>query len=209
MVIFVPGKRRKINLGGAKSVVSQTDSSHCAKSRRTEREVVPGRRRREGARCIQSRWRRSQKSRAVKRILEERFQEDVLGLNGMRALVLIRRNELLLARWSEAVIDVGNGKPSFHLNHGVMCAPGPFQTQASISPSLSSCCHSQFRLAISPARGLTIFPSSTGWPLQYVSGPGLDHWVVLIQRIALLLLLSIANSPQCVPTSPLTCTAAV
>jgi len=141
MVIFA-GKHRKINLGGAKSVVSQTDLSHRAKSRRTEPEVI--RRRRESARCIQSRWRRSQKSRAVKRILEERFQEDVLGLNGMRALLLIRRSELLLAQWSEAVIHAGNGKPS---------CPAPY---ASIDVALP------FLVSL-----LTV-------PSRYFAGPGLD-----------------------------------
>jgi hypothetical protein len=195
MVTFVPGKRRKINLGGAKSVVFQTDLSHRAKSRRTEREEI--RRRRGSARCIQSCRRSFQQSRAVKRILEERFQEDVLGLNGMRALVLIRRNELLLAQWSEAVIHAGNGKPWIHLNQGVTCAP--FPTRPVPSPLL-------FRRPGDWTR-LTHFPSSTGWPLQYVSGPGLDHWVALIQRVALLLLFSIANSPRCVPSSPVACTA--
>lgn len=113
MLPFAQEKRRKINLGGATSVASQTDLLHSAKARRNEREEI--RRRHESARCIQSRWRSSQKSRAVKHILEERFQEDVLGLNGMRALVLIGRNESLLAQWSEAVVSAGDGKPSVYL----------------------------------------------------------------------------------------------
>jgi hypothetical protein len=113
MLPFAQEKRRKINLGGATSVASQTDLLHSAKARRNEREEI--RRRHDSARCIQSHWRSSQQSRAVKHILEERFQEDVLGLNGMRALVLIGRNESLLAQWSEAVVRAGDGKPSIHL----------------------------------------------------------------------------------------------
>ena|SRR5579863_9493783 len=134
MFPFAQEKRRKINLGGATSVPSQNDLLYTAKARRTEREEV--RRRHESARCIQSRWRSSQQSRAVKHILSERFQEDVLGLDGMRALVLIGNNESLLAQWSEAVIHAGDGKPSIHLSQGVFCTPFPVY-HASIDVSLS------------------------------------------------------------------------
>ena len=57
-------------------------------------------------------WRSSQQSRVVKHVLSEMFQEDVLGLNGMRALVLIGNNDPLLAQWSEGVIRAGDGEPS-------------------------------------------------------------------------------------------------
>ncbi|KAI0284136.1 HECT-domain-containing protein [Russula brevipes] len=134
---FTHEKRRKINLGGATSVSSQTDLLHSAKARRTEREEV--RRRHESALCIQSHWHSAQQSRVVKHDLSEKFQQDVLGLNGMRALVLIGNNDALLAQWSEAV---------------------------------------------------------THWSLRYVSGPDLGHWIVLIRKIAVLLLFSVANSPR-------------
>jgi hypothetical protein len=111
---FAQEKRRKINLGGATSGSSQTDILHSAKARRSEREE--NRRRHESALCIQSRWRSSQQSRVVKRILAEMFQENVLGLNGMRALVLIGNNDTLLAQWSEGVIRAGDGKPSISVS---------------------------------------------------------------------------------------------
>ena len=114
MFPFTQEKRRKINLGGATSVSSQTDILHGAKARRSEREEI--RRRHESALCIQSRWRSYQKYRVVKRILSEMFQEDVLGLNGMRALVLIGNDDSLLAQWSEGVIRVGDGKPSISVS---------------------------------------------------------------------------------------------
>jgi len=123
MLPFAQERRRKINLGGAVSVTSQTDLLHSAKARRTEREEI--RRRHESARCIQLRWRSSQQSRAVKHILSGMFQEDVLGLNGMRTLVLIGNNDSLLAQWSEAVVHAGNGKPSVHLNQRVLRVPFP------------------------------------------------------------------------------------
>jgi ubiquitin-protein ligase E3 C len=110
MLPFAQEKRRKINLGGATSVSSQTDILHSAKARRSAREEI--RRRHESALCIQSRWRSYQQSRVVKRILSEWFQEDVLGLNGMRALVLIGNNDKLLAQWSEGVVRAGDGKSS-------------------------------------------------------------------------------------------------
>lgn len=109
MLPFAQEKRRKINLGGATSVSSQTDLLHGAKARRSAREEI--RRRHESALCIQSRWRSYQQSRVVKRILPELFQEDVLGLNGMRALVLIGNDDELLAQWSEGVVRAGDGKP--------------------------------------------------------------------------------------------------
>ncbi len=107
---FTQEKRRKINLGGATSVASQTDILHTAKARRSEREEL--RRRHESAICIQSRWRSFQQYRAVRRQLSQMVQEDLLGLNGIRALVLIGNDEALLARWSEAVISAGDGELS-------------------------------------------------------------------------------------------------
>jgi hypothetical protein len=117
---FAQEKRRKINLGGATSVSTQTDILHGAKARRSEREEI--RRRHESARCIQSRWRSYQQYRVVKRILSEMYQEDVLGLNGMRALVLIGHNDPLLAQWSEGVIRAGDGKPSISVSIRERCA---------------------------------------------------------------------------------------
>jgi hypothetical protein len=121
MLPFAQEKRRKINLGGATSVSSQTDILHSAKARRSAREEI--RRRHESALCIQSRWRSSQQSRVVKRILSEWFQDDVLGLNGMRALVLIGNNDELLAQWSEGVVRAGDGKPSTSVSIRERCVP--------------------------------------------------------------------------------------
>jgi hypothetical protein len=105
---FTQEKRRKINLGGATSVASQTDILHSAKARRNEREEI--RRRHESALCIQSHWRSFQQYRVVRQRLSHIFQEDVLALNGMRALVLIGSDDVLLAQWSEAVIRAGDGE---------------------------------------------------------------------------------------------------
>jgi len=121
MIPFAQEKRRKINLGGATSASSQTDILHSAKARRSAREEI--RRRHESALCIQSRWRSFQQSRVVKRILSELFQEDVLGLNGMRALVLIGNDDELLAQWSEGVVRAGYGKPPTPVSIIERCAP--------------------------------------------------------------------------------------
>ncbi|KAH8980602.1 HECT-domain-containing protein [Lactarius hatsudake] len=143
---FTQEKRRKINLGGATSVASQTEILHSAKARRSEREEI--RRRHESALCIQSHWRSFQKYRAVRQQLSRIFQEDVLGLNGMRALVLVGSDGLLLAQWSEAVVRVGDG-----------------------------------------------------WSLQYVNGPDLSHWIVLVRQLSILLLRSVADSPRATASS--------
>ncbi|KAH9979885.1 hypothetical protein BGW80DRAFT_1271015 [Lactifluus volemus] len=124
----------KINLGGTTLVSSQTEILHGAKLRRAEREECLR---------IQSSWRSLQQSRLTKKLLAEILQEDVLGINGMRALVLIGRDDVLLAQWSEAVISAGDS-----------------------------------------------------WSLHHISGPNSDSWVILIRKIAILLLRSVANSPQ-------------
>jgi hypothetical protein len=134
MIPFAQEKRRKINLGGATSVSSsQTDILHSAKARRSAREEI--RRRHESALCIQSRWRSSQQSRVVKRILSGFFQEDVLGLNGMRALVLIGNNDELLAQWSEGVVRAGDGEPFTSVSIRKSCVPHCLlRTEVSSSP---------------------------------------------------------------------------
>jgi hypothetical protein len=126
MLPFAQEKRRKINLGGSTFVSSQTDILHGAKARRAEREEI--RRRHESALRIQSRWRSLQQFRATKRLLSEIFQEDLLGIKAMRALVLIGKDEPLLAQWSEAVISAGDGESSicpFVLWHPFIYPPFP------------------------------------------------------------------------------------
>ena len=137
MLPFAQEKRRKINLGGATSVSSQTDLLHNAKARRTEREEI--RRRHESALLIQKCWRSSQQSRVVKHILMEMFQEDILGLNGMRALVLIGHNDSLLAQWSEGVVHAGDGEPYLSILISELCMPPCLRSaEASPPPFLSS-----------------------------------------------------------------------
>ena len=148
MLPFAQEKRRKINLGGATSVSSQTDILHSAKARRSAREEI--RRRHESALCIQSRWRSFQQSRVVKHILSELFQEDVLGLNGMRALVLIGNNDKLLAQWSEGVVRAGDGKPSTSVS--ISCVPHCLRLTELSSSSRNFLPNSRFCLAISNPR---------------------------------------------------------
>ena len=193
---FTQEKRRKINLGGATSVASQTDILHSAKARRNEREEI--RRRHESALCIQSRWRGFQQYRAVRQRLSRMFQEDVLGLNGMRALVLIGNDDLLLAQWSEAVIRAGGGEFSTIL-HDL-----PNDSVVSLYPTTLSSIQG-FHRRISSR---WLFPQvniSSGWPIQYVSGPDSKHWIVLLRKLSIFLLRSVANSPQYVPHRLVSC----
>jgi ubiquitin-protein ligase E3 C len=110
MLPFTQEKPRKINLGGTTLVSSQTEILHGAKLRRAEREE--SRRRHESALRIQSSWRSLQQSRITKKLLAEILQDDVLGINGMRALVFIGKDDVLLAQWSEAVISAGDSESS-------------------------------------------------------------------------------------------------
>jgi len=203
MLPFAQEKRRKINLGGSTSASSQTDILHGAKARRSTREET--RRRHESALCIQSHWRNYQKSRAVKRILSQLFQEDVLGLNGMRALVLIGNNDELLTQWSEGVVRAGDGKSSTSVS---IIGYDVWNYGATLRLAISYWIRVSVPLPRSdyiPFIRLT-FRSPAGWSLQYVNGPDLDHWVVLIPQMLLLLLSSVAISPRCVPRSSVMCT---
>ncbi|KAI0039666.1 HECT-domain-containing protein [Auriscalpium vulgare] len=107
MFILGQEKRRRINLGGATSASSHVDILHQAKAQRSQRQ--DSRKRQESAAHIQAWWRGVCRRRAVKRELRLLFEADALGLNGLRALVLIGRNEEVLAQWSSAVLQEGEG----------------------------------------------------------------------------------------------------
>ncbi|TFY75116.1 hypothetical protein EWM64_g8895 [Hericium alpestre] len=132
--LFGDEKRRKINLGGSRSVSSHEAVLSQAKAQRTERQNI--RRRQESALRIQAWWRGTHEARIVRRRLIARFQEDIRGLDGLRCLVLVAGNEEMLGQWSATVVNDGE------------------------------------------------------------AGPARESWLVLIRQAAVLLLQSVADSPQ-------------
>src|SRR6266702_1354492 len=52
---------------------------------------------------------------------------------------------------------------------------------------------------------LTILLPTSGWSLQYVSGPDSNHWIVLVRQLSIRLLRSVASSPRYVPCLLVSC----
>jgi ubiquitin-protein ligase E3 C len=98
-------RRRPINLGGASSASSHAAILDQAKARRQEREE--NRRREENAVRVQAWWRGAKEARLVRAHMKNVFEGDVLGITGLRCLVLIGRDEEVLGRWSSAMVASG------------------------------------------------------------------------------------------------------
>ncbi|TDL28807.1 HECT-domain-containing protein [Rickenella mellea] len=131
-------RRREINLGGASSAASHAAILDKAKANRNERQNI--RIRQESALKLQAWWRGRYESRCVKEELKSRFDCDIAGINGMRCLLFMGRDEERLGRWSLAAL----------------------------------------------ANPQVLHPEQ---------GSQMENWLVLIPRIAVLLLQSVANDP--------------
>ncbi|KAF9543333.1 HECT-domain-containing protein [Agrocybe pediades] len=91
--------KRKINLGGASS--STTSAASILSRVQEERQArAAAKERTEKATKIQSCWRAYSSSRRTKHDLRRAFEGDVLGLTGLRCLVLIGKDEDVLGRWA-------------------------------------------------------------------------------------------------------------
>ncbi|KAI0061554.1 HECT-domain-containing protein [Artomyces pyxidatus] len=99
-------QRRNINLGGARSSQSHAAILDQARARRSEREDE--RRRRNSAVKIQAWWRGRRDHILFKQKLTRALEDDISGLTGLRALVVVGRNEALLAQWSTAIVNGGD-----------------------------------------------------------------------------------------------------
>ncbi|KZP14839.1 hypothetical protein FIBSPDRAFT_1048607, partial [Athelia psychrophila] len=97
--------KRKINLGGSRSASTHTAILDEAKSRRAERES--NRRRQDGAVGIQTWWKGLRERRRIRDEMRRTFEGDVTGLNGLRCLALIGRDEKALGVWSAAMVAGG------------------------------------------------------------------------------------------------------
>jgi len=91
--------RRKINLGGTTTALSQEQILAQAKLVREER--LQQRRREDAAVLIQRWWRAIVERLRVRDQLKSNFDEDPFGINGTRCLALLKNDDDRLARWSE------------------------------------------------------------------------------------------------------------
>ncbi|KAJ7051291.1 HECT-domain-containing protein [Mycena amicta] len=100
---LLPDQRRRINLGGAAgpthtSVISDVQSQRAIRQRQKLEA--------DSALCIQARWRGILGRRRVKSELLRVFELNVLGINGLRALVIMGEEDALEV-WSKAVLTRG------------------------------------------------------------------------------------------------------
>lgn len=100
-------RRRNINLGGTSSATTHAHIVNQAKARRFEREN--SRKKHDSAVRIQAWWRGINQARAVRTQLRESFAQDVLGVNGLRCMVLIGKDEEVLGHWSTTLTNGGQG----------------------------------------------------------------------------------------------------
>lgn len=100
-------RRREINLGGRSSAASHAAILDQAKARRNER--LHTRQRQDSAIKLQAWWRGLLESWKVRADLRRAFDEDVLGINGLRCLALIGKDEERLGRWATSVLNGGEG----------------------------------------------------------------------------------------------------
>ncbi|KAI0090858.1 HECT-domain-containing protein [Irpex rosettiformis] len=106
-----PGKRRReINLGGSTSAITHTSLLQDAKARRQQRNEV--KHRQDSALKIQSWWRGRQQAAIVREQLKNTYEQNVTNLTGLRCLVLIDKDDALLAKWSTAVVSDGGASLS-------------------------------------------------------------------------------------------------
>ena len=110
--VFGDDRKRKINLGGASSASSRSALLDQVQAQRNERSEQ--KKRFESAVRVQAWWRGLQEAEIARGIIRRRFEEDVVGLTGLRCLVVIgRRDDEALATWSGRMMENGPGMLDF------------------------------------------------------------------------------------------------
>ncbi|PSR73718.1 hypothetical protein PHLCEN_2v10437 [Hermanssonia centrifuga] len=101
-----PGQRRRaINLGGSTSQTTQSALLQEARARRQQRNDL--KRKQDSATKIQSWWRGRQQARFVREQMRALFQDNATNITGLRCVVLIGSDDLVLAKWSSAMLADG------------------------------------------------------------------------------------------------------
>ena len=99
--------KRKINLGGASSSTTPANILNRVQAERAAR--AEHKQRTESAIRIQAWYRGVVDARSAKRQMRRSFEKDILGLTGLRCLVLIGTDADALATWCDAVLKGGPG----------------------------------------------------------------------------------------------------
>jgi hypothetical protein len=148
-------RKRQINLGGLSSNASQTALLEQAKARREERDAQ--KRRAEAAVRVQAWWRGESEGKRVRNGLKQVLRDDTKGINGLRALVLIGRDEDALALWSSNMDQAGmlvlDQSDTSIANWGFTCSPFVSLTRSRCS-----------KLANAPTTRGSLTPALSGQP---------------------------------------------
>lgn len=107
MFSFGDERRRKINLGGNSGSTSHSTILQRVQNERLARQEQ--KRRTDSAIAIQAWYRGLREARGTRREMKAAFQRDTLGINGLRCLVLIGRDEEVLGQWVRTVLEGGEG----------------------------------------------------------------------------------------------------
>ncbi|KAF6750084.1 ubiquitin protein ligase [Ephemerocybe angulata] len=94
-------RKRKINLGGSTRVSSASDLLDSVKAQREAR--LEQKRRQDSALRIQAFYRGRSQASVTKDEMRKTFRNDVLGITGLRCLVLLGLDEAALGIWSQTV----------------------------------------------------------------------------------------------------------
>jgi ubiquitin-protein ligase E3 C len=100
-------RKRNINLGGVSS--STTPASILGQVHAERQARAEHRQRTESTIRIQAWYRGIRDARAAKIHMRRAFEADVLGLTGLRCLVLIGKDDEVLGKWSKAILALGPG----------------------------------------------------------------------------------------------------
>jgi ubiquitin-protein ligase E3 C len=109
--------KRKINLGGVSSTNTQAAILNRVQAERAAR--AEHKQRTESAVRIQAWYRGLVDARATRQEMRKAFNADVMGLTGLRCLVLIGKDDEVLGTWTRAVLQLGPGAFTliFHILH--------------------------------------------------------------------------------------------
>jgi ubiquitin-protein ligase E3 C len=99
--------KRKINLGGVSSANTQAAILNRVQAERAAR--AEHKQRTESAIRIQAWYRGLVDARATRQEMRKAFNADVMGLTGLRCLVLIGKDDEVLGTWTRAVLQLGPG----------------------------------------------------------------------------------------------------
>lgn len=151
--------KRRIDLGGSSRVASASDLLDSVKAQREAR--LEQKRRQDAAVKVQAWWRGRSQTEKVKDEMMATFRNDIMGITGLRCLVLMGLDEEALGLWSQTVANASRGMSNLRAS----------------MVRVDGCTEQVYSLALTQQAA---------------------SWLTLIRRVALLLLTSVSQSPQCV-----------